>query len=114
MVDELLKLSCQLEGDSARDYERLAMVFRPQNYASSRPKQQAVMASAALLALDALLRRYEAETGERYPDLVKILEYAGCRATDIKKALNLQAAADTASISTLKNAISIQTNEPQG
>lgn len=88
MGAETLKIACVLEGDSAIDFERLSMVFKSQNYANNRPKQQAVMIGAAMLVLDAMMQRCSAETGKRYPSIEEVLEYAGCRTADVDKVLN--------------------------
>lgn len=88
MVTETLKIACVLEGDSAIDFERLSMVFKSQNYAQNRAKQQAVLVGASMLILDAMMQRYTVETGKRYPSIEEVLEFAGCRAQDVANVLN--------------------------
>lgn len=87
MNAETLKVSCILEGDSAFDFERIAMVLKVQTYAQNRQKQQAVMVSASMLAFDALIRRFIEETGKRYPTMDEVLSFAGCRESDIDNVL---------------------------
>lgn len=108
MSVETLKVSCLLEGDSAIDFERLSMVFKAQNHAPSKPKQQAVMVSAALLALDAVLLKFADETGKRYPSLDEVLNFAGCRKVDVEKLLNGGSTTDSVPLDALRGAIKSQ------
>lgn len=87
--NEVLKVSCALEGDSAIDFERLLMEFNVKQYAGTRPKQQAAILSAALLVLDATKRNYTVSTGTRYPTLVDLLTFVGIPRSDVNKALGL-------------------------
>lgn len=89
MGSEALKISCVLEGDSAIDFERLAMEFKVGQYAETRPKQQAAMIGVAMLVLDAGKQKCMAATGKRYPTLVELLEFTGIRRNDINKVLGL-------------------------
>lgn len=89
MSNEALKVSCVLEGDSAIDFERLAMEFKVGQYAGTRPKQQAAMIGVAMLVLDASKQKCTAATGKRYPTLVELLEFAGIQRNDINKVLGL-------------------------
>jgi len=89
MGNEAIKVNCVLEGDSAIDFERLAMEFKIGQYAGTRPKQQAAMIGAAMLVLDANKQKCAAATGKRYPTLVELLEFAGIQRGDINKVLGL-------------------------
>ena len=93
MQEENLKISCNLEGESARDYEMMALLFKIQNIAPNRSKQQSLLISAALLALNALADRYSDNTGNRYGALEEVLKFGGCRAQDIEKLLKTSPAA---------------------
>ena len=93
MQDENMKISCNLEGESARDYEMMALLFKVQNIAPNRSKQQSLLISAALLALNALADRYSDNTGNRYGALEDVLKFGGCRVSDIEKLLKSSPAA---------------------
>ncbi|MCM3609160.1 hypothetical protein M4D49_27120 [Cupriavidus pauculus] len=108
MSAETLKVSCVLEGDNAIDFERLSMVFKTQSRAPNRPKQQALMVSASLLALDAVLRKFAEEKGKRYPSLAEVLEFAGCRRADVEKLLNGETAPESMPLDALRGAIRSQ------
>lgn len=102
MQSDNVKISCNLEGESALDYEKLSMLLKIQSLAPNRPKQQAFLISAALLALDASMTRLCEATGQRYASLEEVLKYAGCRAPDIEKLTKSNA---DAPIDVLKDAI---------
>lgn len=89
MSNDALKVNCVLDGDSAIDFERLAMEFKIGQYAGTRPKQQAAMIGAAMLVLDAMKQRCVAATGKRYPTLAELLEFSGIQRNDINKVLGL-------------------------
>ncbi|WP_262378265.1 hypothetical protein [Pseudomonas sp. WS 5532] len=82
-----LKVQCMLEGDSAIDFEKCQVLLKIPSIASGRQKQQSLTIAAALLALDAVLQRFQVEKGERYPAIDELLQYAGCRPADIDKLL---------------------------
>lgn len=89
-----MKLNCHLEGDSALDFERLAMTLKVSNFAANRPKQQATLVSAMLLVMDAALAEFAQKTGRRYPELAELLESAGVKRTDVARLLGEEVVAD--------------------
>lgn len=105
MSNEMLKIGCLLEGDSAIDFERLSMVLKVGQYGSTRPKQQAAMIGAAMLVLDATKQKCTEMTGKRYPTLVELLEFAGIAKSDINKLLGIHEPPGVDSIAPLAAAI---------
>jgi hypothetical protein len=100
-----VKISCHLADDIGKDFERLSVVLRTHSYSNSRQKQHALLIGAGLLAIDALLRKYEENEGERYPELGTLLEFAGCRKFDVNKLLEREMGTHSENLS-LKSAMS--------
>ncbi|MFM0265625.1 hypothetical protein [Paraburkholderia sediminicola] len=86
-----MKLNCHLEGDSALDFERLAMTLKIGNFAPGKPKQQATLVGAMLLVMDAALTEFAEKTGRRYPELAELLESAGVKRTEVARLLGEEA-----------------------
>ncbi|MDR8878071.1 hypothetical protein [Burkholderia multivorans] len=87
MDQPVMKLSCHLEGDSALDFERVAMMLKVSKFAPNRPKQQSTLVSAMLLLTDAVMAEFAQRTGRRYPELAELLESAGVKRADIARLL---------------------------
>lgn len=85
--DETIRVGCVLEGDSAIDFERLVMECKVATYASTRPKQQSLLISVALLVLDSGKRSCAAKTGERYPSIEEVLRFHEVSEKDIVRLL---------------------------
>lgn len=105
MSNDVMKIGCSLEGDSAIDFERLSMVLKAGQYGVTRPKQQAAMIGAAMLVLDATKQQCTQTTGKRYPTLAEVLEFAGIAKSDINKLLGINEPPGEDSIAPLAAAI---------
>ncbi len=108
MSNEMVKINCSLEGDAANDFERLMIMLKINSIAPNHRRQQSLLIGSALLVMDALLRKYTEEVGERYPEFRKFLEFAGCRPVDIEKLVSER---EVLPVDAIKSAIAGQAGE---